>query len=946
MSANKRSLIALALAVVAMAILGLTTNPANAGTISYVRITGDADCGISADNTYTHKLDFGTGSPGALINGVQFDAYNATANGTLNFSREAATGLLSDHGGNANHNVSGDLVDLLTDMYYNGNNAVDGTTAWTLSGLTAGQSYRTRIYTRQWGASDSRLAIFVFDPDGEGPVSDATEKINQDDATSVGFTSANDAYYIDYEFTAVAGEDLVITLTQDNYNMSWHLYGLTNQEYSPQTASVPYPADGATDVLRDADLGWSPGVYAATHDVYVGESFEAVDAATVPTASGLEVTSFDPGRLELGKTYFWRVDEASAAPDSTVFKGDIWSFTVEPLAYPIQGVIASTNAPPQPGAGVENTVNGSGLNELDQHSVESSDMWLGIPGADPIYLQYEFDGIYKLHEMLVWNYNVQFELVLGFGIKNATIEYSINGTEWTALGDFDFAQATATATYTANTTVDFGGVAAKYVRLTINSGQGMMGQYGLSEVRLMYIPAVAREPEPANGAVDIAVDADLSWRAGREAVSHEVYLSPDPNALELVDTTGATTADPGALELAAIYYWRVDEVNEAEAISTWEGAVWSFSTEAYLVVEDFESYDDEDNRIYDAWTDGFVNDTGSTVGHFESPFAEQTIVHGGKQSMPLFYDNMTAAYSEATTNAANLRVGQDWTKHGIKALTLYFHGDPDNSAEQMYVKLNGSKIMYDGDVDDLTQTLWRPWHIDLQDSEADLSSVTELGIGFERIGIAGGKGVVYFDDIRLYPMVSVAGTFSIHAWTGDQDSGISSDKIYTHTGKFSGEGNDGEPFLAGNGVYFERDTDNSGTNWTLTGPATNIFDTTNPVNVTGDGAALVRGFFYGDQGDNHPVLTLMNLVPGTTYVATFYTVGYGGAGGRFVDITPSDNSRHPTRVDQNGAGSGNGQLIKYTYIATSTEMSFVFDALVTGDSWHHYAFSNEVANPN
>jgi hypothetical protein len=314
--------------------------------------------------------------------------------------------------------------------------------------------------------------------------------------------------------------------------------------------------------------------------------------------------------------------------------------------------------------------------------------------------------------------------------------------------------------------------------------------------------------------------------------------------------------------------------------------------------------------------------------------------------MPLFYDNTTAAYSEATANVANLQVGQDWTKHGIKALTLYFHGDLDNSAEQMYVKLNGSKIMYDGDVDDLTQTLWRPWHIDLQDSEVDLSSVTELGIGFERIGIAGGKGVVYVDDIRLYPMVPLAGTFSIHAWTGDQDSGISSDKIYTHTGKFSGEGDDGEPFLAGNGVYFERDTDNSGTNWTLTGPATSTFDTTNPVNVTGDGAALVRGFFYGDQGDNHPVLTLTNLVPGTAYVATFYTVGYGGAGGRFVDIAPSDNSRNPTRVDQNGAGSGNGQLIKYTYTATSTEMSFVFDALVTGDSWHHYAFSNEVANLN
>jgi hypothetical protein len=152
MSTNNRPLIVLALVAVAMAILGFMTTSANAGTISYVKITGDADCGISADNTYTHKLDFGQGTPGALINGVQFDAYNAAANGTLNFNREVATGLLSDHAGNANHNVSGGLVDLLTDMYYNGNNAVDGTTTWTLSGLTAGYTYHTRIYSRQWGS--------------------------------------------------------------------------------------------------------------------------------------------------------------------------------------------------------------------------------------------------------------------------------------------------------------------------------------------------------------------------------------------------------------------------------------------------------------------------------------------------------------------------------------------------------------------------------------------------------------------------------------------------------------------------------------------------------------------------------------------------------------------------------------------------------------------------
>ena len=726
----------------------------------------------------------------------------------------------------------------------------------------------------------------------------------------------------------------------------------------PELAANPVPEKEASDVPRDVVLGWSAGKFAATHDVYLGESFEDVNTAGrgnalgVLLSEGQTATTFDPpDLLEFGATYYWRIDEVNGAPDFTIYKGEVWSFTTEPFAYPVAGVVVTTNGAFDEGAGPAKTVDGSGLNDADQHSTESTDMWLATPVAgEALWIQYEFEKVLKLHELLVWNYNVQFEPVLGFGIKSVTIEYSVDGEEWTVLGDAEFARATARSDYVANTVVDFGGVPARFVRLNVNSGHGMMGQYGLSEVRFMHIPVYAREPQPASGATNLAPDLTLRWRAGREAAMHEVYLSTEEQAV--IDRTAPVIAvseallEADMLDLARTYYWRVDEVNEAETPATWQGELWSFDTQEYLVVEDFESYNDVDRRIFDTWIDGWVNDTGSTVGHLETPFAERSIVRSGRQSMPFYYDNSATTYSEATVNLADLQVGPDWTLHGVEALTLYFHGDPDNSAEQMYVKLNGSKIVYDGDAGYLTQALWRPWNVNLADLNVNLRSVTELSIGFERAGAAGGKGVVYFDDLRLVPAVSPAGTFSIHSWTGDHDSGISSDKVYTHTGKFSGEGNDGEPFFAGNGVYFERDMNRSGTNWTLTGPATNVFDTTNPVNVTGDGAALARGFFYGDQDDNHPVLTLTNLAPGTTYVATFYTVGYGGAGGRFTDITPGDNPRNPTRVDQNSAGSGNGQLITYTYTATGTEMSFVFDALVTGDSWHHYAFSNEVASSN
>jgi concanavalin A-like lectin/glucanase superfamily protein len=748
MTTRDRTRTVLTLAAVVMAFLGFTTTSANAGTISYVQITGDADCGISADNTYTHTLDFGTGSPGALINGVQFEAYNNAANGTLNFNREIDTGILYDHAGNATHNVSGGLVDLMTDMYYNGDNAIDGVTTWTLSGLTAGYTYHTRIYTRQWGAGNDRTAAFVFDPDGAGSVSDATGPINQDDATTVGMPSDNTAYYINYEFTAVAGEDLVITLTQALFNQSWHLYGLSNQEVATTSASSPVPEDGATDVPRDSDLSWSAGVSAVTHDVYVGESFEEVDAATVPTASGLDVASFDPGRLELGQTYFWRVDEVNGTPDNTVFQGQVWSFTVEPLAYAIDNIVATSSGISDAGAGPENTINGSGLNDDDQHSTASTDMWLASPdGETPLSIQYEFDRVCKLYQMLVWNYNVMFEPMLGFGVKDVTVEYSTDGIDWMVLADVELAQATAASTYTANTIVDFGGVAAQYVRLTINSGYGMLGQFGLSEVRFLQIPAFAREPQPVSGSTDLDPELTLSWRLGREAAQHNVYLDTDEQAVIDGTASMATISEPSydaILDLNQTYYWKVVEVNDVEDPAVWEGDIWTFSVAESVVVDDFESYNDDNNPIYDAWLDGWVNDTGSTVGYLSTPFAETILAHSGVQSMPLAYDNtggVTVSEAERTLDAS-----QDWTKHTVKSLSLSFFGDPANSGGQLYIMINGTKVSYDGSAEDMKIAAWMPWIIDL--AGLNVQNVTTLTIGIEG---AGATGMLLIDDIRLYP---------------------------------------------------------------------------------------------------------------------------------------------------------------------------------------------------
>ena len=444
-------------------------------------------------------------------------------------------------------------------------------------------------------------------------------------------------------------------------------------------ASVPQPPDEAVDVPRDTALAWTAGEFAATHDVYFGTAFADVNDASrsnpmdMLVSQGQTGTSYDPEDvLQFSQTYYWRVDEVNTAPDNTIFKGAAWSFTIEPFAYAVENVVATSNATSAAGEGPENTVNGSGLNSEDQHSTAATDMWRGAPdGADPIQLQYEFDRIYKLYEMLVWNYNVMFEPLLGIGCQDVTVEYSTDGSEWTLLGDVVFAQATGKTSYTANTTVAFEGVPARYVRLTTNSGYGAASTRGLSEVRFMYIPAQAREPQPADGATEIAPDAIFGWRAGREASSHEVHFGTAPESLTLLETVGQTTSGAAEMVFGETYYWRVDEVNEADAVVSWQGDLWTFATQEFALLDGFEAYDDDANPIYGTWIDGWTNGTGSTVGYLQGPFAEQTIVNSGRQSMPLLYDNSAAPYySEAERDLGSM----DLTGSDADMLRLFVQG--------------------------------------------------------------------------------------------------------------------------------------------------------------------------------------------------------------------------------------------------------------------------------
>ncbi|MGE5294567.1 MAG: LamG-like jellyroll fold domain-containing protein [Solirubrobacterales bacterium] len=448
-------------------------------------------------------------------------------------------------------------------------------------------------------------------------------------------------------------------------------------------ASNPSPKDRATDVSCDVVLSWDPLDTATTRDVYLGASYDDVNDAgranpgDFLVSQGQTDTTFETSGLEYGQTYYWRIDEVNGTPDATIFRGNIWSFTTEPYAYPISNITATASSF-QPGMTPGRSVDGSGLNADDGHSTEMTQMWMSTM-AKPIWIQYEFDKAYKLYELWVWNSNSMLESAMGMGAKDVTIEYSEDGSVWAQLeGVPQFARATGLANYAHNTTVNFGGVTAKYVKLTIESNWGgMTPQSGLSEVRFFYVPVQAREPQPADGATNVGVAADLVWRSGRETQSHDVYFGADADAVAAGTVPTATqterTYTPESLEYGTTYYWRVDEVGQS---NTYAGELWSFSTQEQAVFEGFEAYDDADNRVYDTWLDGWVNNSGSLVGYDEAAsgtFGERTIVHSGGQSMPLRYDNTASPnYSETDRE---FETAQNWTSHGANALTLYFRGE-------------------------------------------------------------------------------------------------------------------------------------------------------------------------------------------------------------------------------------------------------------------------------
>ncbi|MHC4494311.1 MAG: LamG domain-containing protein [Planctomycetota bacterium] len=469
----------------------------------------------------------------------------------------------------------------------------------------------------------------------------------------------------------------------------------------------PNPEDGALHEDTWVNISWTAGGFAVSHDVYLGDNFDDVNDGVGDTFRGNQGDTFlvagfpgfpYPDGLIPGTTYYWRIDEVNEAEPNSPWKGAIWSFSIPP----------KTAYFPDPPDGAE---------FVDPNATFT---WMGGYGA-------------KLHTFYIGDNFDDVNNATG-GAPSGTASYTPAALEREKVYYWRVDEFDALATYKG-------------------------------DVWAFTTPGAVGNPQPANSAADVQMIATLSWMPADNAASHELYFGADADAVKNATTAspeyigpkalGAESYDPGRLAWDSSYAWRVDEVYPDGTV---KGLVWSFSTADFILVEDFESYNDVDppdpnsNRIFDKWKDGFgTTDNGALVGNDLPPYTEQAIVHGGAQSMPYSYDNNLKT-SEATMTLVYPR---DWTEEGVTKLSLWFRGDSANAAERMFVALNGSAVVYHDDPA-VTQTgSWTEWVIDLQefaDQGVDLTNVDTITIGFgtKDSPAAGGTGQMLFDDIKLY----------------------------------------------------------------------------------------------------------------------------------------------------------------------------------------------------
>jgi hypothetical protein len=472
----------------------------------------------------------------------------------------------------------------------------------------------------------------------------------------------------------------------------WSFWVPSNKAYNL------YPEDGTMFVDTNVTLTWTAGFGSVLHTVYFGDDFETVSNAT--GGSSQNNLEYDPGPLEMNKTYYWRVDEFDG---QQIYKGDVLSFTT---TTPDLGHIVMERWDNIPG--------------FDVPSLTNSPKYPNNPDATEMLISFSSDLVLDQYGGRIhgWLY------APGTGDYTFWLCSDNNGELWLSTDD-DSANARLIALesdWAPPNTWGTGEEQSEPITLIAGNKYYIMALWkeedgddqcqvawqgpGVPERVIIpggnlspYEPLSAFGAKPTNGAVDATQMPILGWKPGLQAASHEVYFGTDEEAVRNATNAspeykgtkalGDESYEPGELDWGATYYWRIDEVNGINPDSPWVGNVWNFTTADFLIIDDFESYDADDNQIWFSWHDGLGygvqggdpyfagNGTGAAVGDDTTPtYTEQSIIHGGAQSMPYWYNNNKQGYAFYSEAEKTLSVSRDWTVQGLAELSIWFRGYP------------------------------------------------------------------------------------------------------------------------------------------------------------------------------------------------------------------------------------------------------------------------------
>jgi hypothetical protein len=311
-----------------------------------------------------------------------------------------------------------------------------------------------------------------------------------------------------------------------------------------------------------------------------------------------------------------------------------------------------------------------------------------------------------------------------------------------------------------------------------------------------HMPPMAYNPTPTNAGNAYDRALSLKWTPANGVTSQILYFSTDynsvnnsaPAALKSTLTSDANSYAVSNLQMSTKYYWRVNHVVGGNTVI---GSLWSFELPAYYRVDDFENYIGTSTGsapLRTKWKDGWSMDPGTELGSFavlvnKTAGATDANTKGelrlGKKSLLFAFDNTGSAidyeypggftdvftpahpYAEVSVSLASLPIGADWTTQGDWTLILYFYGLAGNSTSSpLYLLLEdasghvGTPVVYPTS-SDIAVAAWHTWEIcseDLAKNNVDLSNLSKLRIGFgdRNNPQVGGKGNVYFDDIRMH----------------------------------------------------------------------------------------------------------------------------------------------------------------------------------------------------